>query len=68
MKIVNKAKRLAKKLDMDFSENRPNNGYGLRQYDVSTKVFFNTDNDKAFIVTTCGNCGDVTYVDVTNLL
>jgi transcription initiation factor IIE alpha subunit len=67
MKIVNKAKRLAKKLDMDFSENRPNNGYGGYN-DVSTKVFFNTDNDKAFIVTTCSNCGDGTYVDATNLL
>ena len=67
MTTTNKAKRLAKKLDKKFTIAKPNNGYGGYD-DANTRLFFDIKDNKLFIITTCGNCGDGSWVNITALL
>jgi len=60
-KLMAKGKRIAKMFDCKFTEEPPKNGFGGYENGTTT-VWLNVG--KLYIVATCGNCGDGTWIEV----
>lgn len=62
-KVLNLAKKLG--LSLTFSDRNLYGGYDQLEFMSGVLTII---NGKVYIITTCGNCGQGNWVDVTNLI